>query len=115
MPSTSPAPAADAQLCASKPAPPPAVPGFEDYGLNYTFLFRVYLALSLIAAGLFCGQYYANFTSITGFWLVPAPAALALPVIFFMSRSQVAAGLPAASADALAAVAARDEAAKKNQ
>jgi hypothetical protein len=66
----------------------PSAPGYEDFGLNYTFLFRVYLALAFLSAALFVSQYHFHVASVTGFWLVPAPCILALPVLYVWSAQQ---------------------------
>lgn len=69
-------------------APVAAALGYEDFGLNYRALFFIYLALSLLSAALAAGQYYFHVASITGFWLVPAPCILALPVLYVWSVQQ---------------------------
>ena len=48
--------------------------------LNYTFLSKIFVALALISALLFVGQYVLQWEQITGFWLVPAPT---LPALFY--------------------------------
>ena len=87
------------------PVVPPTAPGFEDYGLNYTFLLYCYLFLAAVSACLCAAQYQLGVASVTGFWLVPAPAALALPVLWYLARKQRAAGLPVVEGSPAAAAA----------
>ena len=79
-------------MSASDGAPlPPATAaalGYEDFGLNFGALFYIYLALSVLACALAAGQFYFHVASITGFWLVPAPCILALPVLYVWSAQQ---------------------------
>jgi hypothetical protein len=63
-------------------------PGYEDFGINYTFLFRVYLALALLSMALAVAQFYFRVASVTGFWLVPSPCILALPFLYAWSAQQ---------------------------
>ena len=69
----------------SQPSPGP---GYEDYGLNWVFIFRVYLVLALLCVALAAAQYQFHVTSVTGFWLVPAPTIIALPFAYVWAERQ---------------------------
>ena len=51
-----------------------------DPTLNYNFIAKVFAALSLVSLSFFIAQYYFNVTTVTGFWIVPAPT---LPAFFY--------------------------------
>jgi hypothetical protein len=51
-----------------------------DPSLNYNFIAKVFAALSIVSLSFFIAQYYFNVTTVTGFWIVPAPT---LPAFFY--------------------------------
>ncbi len=57
--------------------------------VSYGFLVAVFAVWSAISAALFLTQYYKLTDSVTGFWIVPAPA---LPALFWamLLRSKAA-------------------------
>ena len=69
-----------------------------DPTLNYSFLLKVYIGLTLLS-GLLCFlQFKFEVASITGFWLVPAPCLFCLPFLYYRSVQQQKAGAPLESA-----------------
>jgi hypothetical protein len=69
-----------------------------DPALNYRFLFQCYCALTLLSAFFAALQFGLDVTSVTGFWIVPAPSLLCLPFIAWRWRQQSALEAPAAAA-----------------
>lgn len=69
--------------------------------VNYGFLAGVYAIFTLIAALLFGLQHFQVTDSVTGFWLVPAPA---LPAFFYalLLKSKAGKMQPAAEPSTLA-------------
>jgi hypothetical protein len=51
-----------------------------DPSLNYGFISQIFALLSVVSAVFFVAQYQFGATSVTGFWIVPAPC---LPALFY--------------------------------
>ena len=64
-----------------------------DPTLNYSFLLKVYIGLTLLSGLLCLLQFQFEVTSITGFWLVPAPCLFCLPFLYYRSVQQQKAGV----------------------
>jgi hypothetical protein len=61
-----------------------------DSSLNYRFLFHCYVGLTLLSIFLAVLQFCFDVSSVTGFWIVPAPTVLCLPFLAWRWRQQSA-------------------------
>jgi hypothetical protein len=61
-----------------------------DPSLNYKFLFQCYVGLTLLSIFFAILQFSFDVTSVTGFWIVPAPSVLCLPFLAWRWRQQSA-------------------------
>ncbi len=55
-----------------------------DPSLNYGFISQIFALLSVVSAAFFIAQYQFGASSVTGFWIVPAPCLPALLYTLFL-------------------------------
>ena len=90
-----------AAALAAAPLPPASVLAWlltPDPALSFAFLCGAYALLAALAGVFAALQFLGGVKAVSGMWIVPLPAAIALPYVFALWRIQRAQALSAAAA-----------------